>query len=254
MKLNIFSNADRASKYVAKNIAECISINNSRNERTVLGLATGNTPIQVYNELISYYERGLSFKNVITFNLDEYYPMNASRKESYHTYMDKHFFDHVDVPRENIHIPNGTLPGDMVKEYCNEYENKIREVGGIDIQLLGIGRTGHIGFNEPNSTKDSKTRLVYLDKKTCEDAANDFNGIDNVPKMAITMGISTILSAKKIYLLSFGSRKAEITKECLFGEVTSDRPASFLQGEEAVEIVLDEKAGMLIHRNKNKLT
>tara|TARA_R110000868_G_scaffold259361_5_gene517267 strand:- start:21875 stop:22633 length:759 start_codon:yes stop_codon:yes gene_type:complete len=250
MELKIFSNADEASIYIAKEIAELIAVKNSNGEKTVLGLATGNTPIQVYKELISLHKEGLSFRNVITFNLDEYYPMNASRTESYHVYMNKHFFDHVDVLKENINIPDGSIPGDYVSSYCAEYEQKIFDVGGIDIQLLGIGRTGHIGFNEPGSSKDSITRLIKLDETTREDAAKDFKGLRNVPKMAITMGIKTILSAKKIYLLSLGNRKAKITKECLLGEISSDRPASFLQNQEAVEIILDEKAGMLIHKDK----
>lgn len=250
MQLNTFPTAEKASKYVAEEIAAYIADKNASNEKTVLGLATGSTPIQVYKELINFHQKGLSFKNVITFNLDEYYPMGASEKESYHTYMHTHLFDHVDISGENIHIPDGMLPGDMVKEYCKKYEQKIKEVGGIDIQLLGIGRTGHIGFNEPGSPIDSKTRLVQLHETTREDAANDFGGLRNVPKMAITMGIETILTAKKIYLLSLGRRKAEITKTCLLGEITSERPASYLQGEDHVEVILDQEAGLLIQRDK----
>ncbi len=250
MELKVFSDASEASKYIAKQIAEFIAFKNRNDEKTVLGLATGNSPIQVYQELINFHKEGLSFKNVITFNLDEYYPMIASRKESYHTYMREQFFDHVDVLDENINIPDGSIPGDFLKSYCGEYEKKIDSVGGIDIQLLGIGRTGHIGFNEPGSSKDSKTRLIHLDEVTRQDAAEGFNGLNNVPKMAITMGIKTILKAKKIYLLSFGKRKAEITKECLFGKISSIRPASYLQDTEALEVVLDEDASMLIQKDK----
>lgn len=250
MELKIFSNAKKASIYVAKEIAEFISHKNSKNEKSVLGLATGNTPIQLYQELITFYKQGLSFKNVITFNLDEYYPMNASRKESYHMYMRKYFFDHVDILDENINIPDGSIPGDHVKSYCIEYENRIMAEGGIDIQILGIGRTGHIGFNEPGSLKDSKTRLIQLDETTRKDAAEEFGGLNYVPKMAITMGVESILNAKKIYLLTLGNKKAQIIKDCLYGEISSDRPASYLQDQEAVEVILDEEAGMLIRKDK----
>ncbi len=246
MRIKTFSDSKKASDYVAKQIADFIAVNNSKGEQTVLGLATGNTPKQLYKKLIEYHEEGLSFKQVVTFNLDEYYPINASRKESYHTFMNEHFFDYVDIPEENIHIPDGELPGDYVKSYCLEYENKIKEVSGIDIQVLGIGRNGHIGFNEPGSSRDSKTRLVHLDELTRKDAVKQFEEPGNVPKMAISMGIDTILNSKKIYLLSFGERKAEIINECLFGERTSDKPASYLQKEKNVEVILDKKAGMLI--------
>lgn len=250
MELKIFSTADKASKYVAKEIADFIAIKNSTGEKTVLGLATGNTPINVYQELVRLHKEGLSFKNVITFNLDEYYPMDASHKESYYTYMHNHLFDHVDIMKENIHIPDGSVAAELVDVYCDDYEAKIQEVGGIDIQLLGIGRTGHIAFNEPGSSIDSVTRLIDLDKITREDAANDFNGIENVPKQAITMGVRSILNAKKILLLTLGSKKAKIIKECLFGEVSSERPASYLQDFDNIEVILDEYAGLLIQANK----
>lgn len=246
MELKIFPDGDKASKYIAKEIADFISDKNSKKERSVLGLPTGNTPIQVYEELIRHHNEGLSFRNVITFNLDEYYPMVASRKESYHTYMNINLFNHIDIQKENVHIPDGSIPGDMIKSYCDEYEEKIKAFGGIDIQLLGIGRTGHIGFNEPGSKKDSKTRLVELDEKTRLDALSGFRDLNFVPKKAITMGIEIILQAKKIFLLSLGKKKAEVMNKCFFNDVSSERPASYLQEKENVEVVLDEGASMLI--------
>lgn len=246
MELKIFSDSKNASEYTAKEVAKLITERNSKEEHTVLGLATGNTPVQFYKELIGYHKEGLSFKKVITFNLDEFYPMQASRKESFHSFMNTHFFKHVDIPEENIHIPDGEIPGDYVKSFCDAYENKIKKAGGIDIQILGIGRNGHVGFNEPGSRRNSITRLVHLDEMTRKDAAKEFNGIQNVPKMAITMGIRTILDAKKIYLLSFGERKAEIINKCFYDKISSGNPASYLQKEENIEVILDQKAGALI--------
>ncbi len=195
----IYLESSEASVAVADEIADLIRKNDKENKSTVLGLATGSTPVRVYDELVRLHkEEGLSFKNVITFNLDEYYPIEPNSLQSYVRFMNEHLFDHIDIPDENVHIPDGTIPEEEVHQYCEEYEQKIAEAGGLDIQILGIGRTGHIGFNEPGSRPDSLTRLITLDKITRKDAASDFFGEEYVPRRAITMGVGKILEADKI--------------------------------------------------------
>ncbi|MGD8428399.1 MAG: 6-phosphogluconolactonase, partial [Balneolaceae bacterium] len=185
----VYESPEEASKYVANEIADLIRGNNEQGTQTVLGLATGSTPIRVYDELIRLHkEEGVSFKNVITFNLDEYYPIEPTAKQSYIRFMDENLFNHIDIRKENVHIPDGMLERDSIAEYCRDYEQEIKEAGGLDLQLLGIGRTGHIGFNEPGSVKKSRTRLITLDALTRKDAAGDFFGEENVPRQAITMG------------------------------------------------------------------
>ncbi|MEX0686339.1 MAG: glucosamine-6-phosphate deaminase [Balneolales bacterium] len=247
----IFPTASIASKYVADIIADLIRDRNQTGGNVVLGLATGSTPTRVYDELVKIHrEEGLSFKNVVTFNLDEYYPIQPDSLQSYVRFMNEHLFDHIDIDPENINIPDGTIDRSEVFEYCRQYEQKISEAGGIDIQLLGIGRTGHIGFNEPGSTKDSKTRLITLDKITRLDAANDFFGEENVPRRAITMGVGTILKAKKIYLMAWGDGKAPIVSKTVEGTITDNVPATFLQNHQNADIILDEAAGSDLIRNK----
>ncbi len=183
----IFESSDVASIMVAKEIADLISKKKSLNESCVLGLATGSSPIKVYEELVRMHkEEGLSFSNVITFNLDEYYPMDRSNIQSYYYFMHEHLFNHIDINPENINIPDGNIKADDVHQFCIDYENKIERAGGLDFQLLGIGRTGHIGFNEPGSHFNSGTRVITLDHITRVDAAPTFLGIDNVPRKAIT--------------------------------------------------------------------
>ena len=182
----------------------------------MLGLATGSTPVGVYDELIRLHkEEGLSFPNVVTFNLDEYYPMQPDELQSYHRFMHEHLFDHIDIPPENVHIPDGTLPLEQVHEYCQRYEQQINEAGGIDLQMLGIGRTGHVGFNEPGSGRDSRTRLITLDRVTRMDAASDFFGEENVPRKAITMGVGTILDARRVILMAWGEGKAPVIAQAV---------------------------------------
>ena len=162
------------------------------------------------------YKRGeLSFKNVITFNLDEYYPIKKDNIESYNYYMRENLFNHIDIPPENINIPNGEILREEVTKFCEDYEKKIKSYGGIDLQILGIGRTGHIGFNEPPAPVKSTTRLVYLHRLTRKDAANAFHGIENVPKCAITMGIETISKAKKIIIMAWSESKAYIVQKSI---------------------------------------
>ncbi len=247
MNINIFENSDLGSQFVANRIGKVLAARNSVSRPTVLGLATGSTPIEVYSELIKKHrDEGLSFENVVTFNLDEYYPMEPSDIQSYYHFMHQHLFDSVDIQPDNVFIPNGKIHEHKVIKYCEQYDDKIAQVGGIDIQILGIGANGHIGFNEPGSELNSVTRLVELDEQTRKDAAATFNGIENVPTSAITMGINTILKAKEILIMAWGKRKAEIIKQCLFGEVTSTKPATFLQTHPNVSVVLDAEAASLL--------
>jgi glucosamine-6-phosphate deaminase len=199
---------DPGSRAVASEIANLIRARNQIGQNTVLGLATGSTPIQVYRELVRLHkEENLSFRRVVTFNLDEYYPMEPKELQSYVRFMNEYLFDHIDIKKKNIHIPDGTLTREKVYEYCREYEENIEQAGGLDVQILGIGRTGHIGFNEPGSLAKTRTRLVTLDELTRADAAPAFFGEEHVPRRAITMGVGTILKAKKIYMMAWGEAK-----------------------------------------------
>ncbi|MFD0861362.1 glucosamine-6-phosphate deaminase [Sungkyunkwania multivorans] len=245
----IYEDSNKASYYLAKRIALLIQEKTKKGQPAVLGLPTGSSPIKVYENLVHFHkDQGLSFRNVVTFNLDEYYPMVPDSIHSYVRFMNEHLFDHIDIARESIHIPDGTLTKEQVQKYCRTYEQKIEKIGGIDIQLLGIGRTGHVGFNEPGSSINSRTRLIRLDKVTILDAASDFFGEENVPARAITMGVGTILSAKKIYLMAWGEGKAAIIKQTVEGPVTESIPATFLQQHSNCEIVLDQAAASQLTR------
>ncbi|MDZ7691349.1 MAG: glucosamine-6-phosphate deaminase [Balneolaceae bacterium] len=247
----IFADSVAATKAVASDIAETILENDRKDKKTVLGLATGSTPIKLYEELVRMHqEEGLSFKNVITFNLDEYYPMQPDSLQSYVRFMREYLFDLVDIPDENVHIPDGTLPEDKVGDFCREYEQKIEEAGGLDIQILGIGRTGHIGFNEPGSRPNSRTRLITLDRITRKDAASDFFGEEHVPRRAITMGIGTILDADKIYMMAWGEGKAPVIREAVEGQVREQVPATYLQEHANAHVILDEAAAAELTRCK----
>lgn len=239
--VTIFNDSAEASRAVAAEIADLIRQKATRNEMCVLGLATGSTPKTVYKELVRMHrEDGLSFSNVISFNLDEYYPMDPSVPQSYVRFMHYHLFNHVDIEPGNIHIPDGTVPKSRVAEYCIEFDKRIEKAGGIDIQILGIGRTGHIGFNEPGTPMYSPTRLISLDHITIVDAASDFFGEQNVPLKAITMGVGTIMKSHRIILMAWGEGKAEIIREAVEGEMTDNVPASFLQRHGNCTVVLDE--------------
>jgi glucosamine-6-phosphate deaminase len=247
----IYPDSQSASVAVAKAIAELIIRKQKDNEKAVLGLATGSTPIGVYKELVRMHkEEGLSFKNVITFNLDEYYPMPSEALQSYVRYMHEHLFDHIDIETKNINIPDGTLEMGEVNNFCKAYEQKIENAGGIDIQILGIGRTGHIGFNEPGSGIYSTTRLITLDKITRTDAASDFFGEEHVPTRAITMGVGTILKANKIFLLAWGEGKARIIRRTVEEEVNSSVPATYLQNHADVMVFLDQASAAELTRVK----
>ena len=245
----IFKNSVEASKVVAGEIAQLIRLKQTNNESCVLGLATGSSPIKVYEELVRMHKKdGLSFSNVISFNLDEYYPMTKENRQSYHYFMHQHLFNHIDIKPENINIPDGTVALEELNQYCTDYDLKIKQAGGIDFQLLGIGRTGHVGFNEPGSHINSGTRIITLDHITRVDASSDFNGIDNVPKRAITMGVSTILKSKRNVLMAWGQNKSEIIKRTIQGDISSDIPATFLQHHFNATFVLDQSAASELTR------
>lgn len=246
----IFERAEGASKEIANEIKALILEKQQQNQPCVLGLATGSSPLSVYKELVQMHQQGLSFKNVITFNLDEYFSLAPQHIQSYHYFMHDHLFDHIDILPENIHIPKGQLSLDEIEDYCKSYEEKIKAAGGIDLQLLGIGRTGHIGFNEPGSHINSLTRLVTLDHLTRFDAAEAFNGIENVPSKAITMGIDTIMHARRILLMAWGMNKAEVVAKAIEGKVDSSIPCSYLQQHSNTTVILDNEAASEITRIK----
>ncbi len=248
---HIFADSEKASKAVALEIAALIRQKAKENKPAVLGLATGSSPKKVYQELIRMHkEEGLSFRNVVTFNLDEYHPMEPDSVQSYVRFMKEQLFDQIDIPVTNYHLPDGTLPIEKIPEFCKDYEDKIEKLGGLDFHLLGIGRNGHIGFNEPGSLINSKTRLMTLDINTKIDAAVDFGGLAKVPKKAITLGIDKIMQAKRIVLLAWGEHKAESVAKAVEGQVTSDIPASYLQQHTNATFILDETAAALLTRIK----
>ena len=245
----IFDDREHAEFLIAEEIKKQIEKNNIKNKTTVLGLATGSSPIGVYKKLIHFHKNeDLSFKNVVTFNLDEYYGLKKDHKQSYYHFMYENFFNHVDINRENVHIPDGELDKKSIVDFCKNYEKKIKSYGGIDIQILGIGANGHIGFNEPGSNLNSITRLVKLDYKTRNDARLNFNGIKNVPTYAITMGIKTILSSKRIILMAWGQGKSESIRKAVELRQNLKIPASLLQSHDNATFVLDSSSSALLTR------
>jgi glucosamine-6-phosphate deaminase len=239
----VFPTSTQASRHVALMIESLIRQNNSANRPTVLGLATGSTPVGLYRELIRLHEEeNLDFSRVVTFNLDEYFPMKPDDLHSYNRWMQETFFKHINIRPENVHIPDGTIPQRDAEEYCARYEQMIRRAGGIDLQILGIGRTGHVGFNEPGSTRHSRTRMVTLDPVTRRDAASGFYGEENVPHQALTMGVGTILEARKIVIMAFGEHKAPIVQRAVEGQMTDAIAASFLQKHPDTTFLLDQAA------------
>ncbi|MEM9185717.1 MAG: glucosamine-6-phosphate deaminase [Planctomycetota bacterium] len=247
----VFHHARDASRAVAEQIAALIRGRAAEGRPCVLGLATGSTPTGVYNELVRMHrEEGLSFQDVVTFNLDEYYPMRPEELQSYVRFMREHLFDHVDLRPENACVPDGTLAEDEVADYCRRFEATIADAGGVDLQLLGIGRTGHIGFNEPGSGRGSRTRLITLDRVTRRDAASDFFGEENVPARAITMGVGTILDAREVVIMAWGEGKADVVARAVEGPVSTSVAASFLQEHADAQFVLDEAAAERLTRRR----
>lgn len=247
--VQVFEWAETACRSLAAEIASLIRERAQEGKGAVLGLATGSTPVGLYRELIRLHrDEGLSFANVTTFNLDEYYGLERSHPESYWRFMHDQLFSHIDVPPERIHIPDGKVERQNVFAHCRAYEEAIAEAGGIDIQILGIGRTGHIGFNEPGSGAESRTRLVTLDSVTRRDAARDFLGEENVPRHAITMGVGTILQARKVVLLAWGESKADVLAKAVEGTPSADLPASFLQAHNDCRFFVDHAAATKLTR------
>ena len=228
---------------VASRMAELVRERGQQRKRLVLGLASGSTPVGVYRELIRMHrQEGLSFAHVETFNLDEYYPMAPDNIHSYHRFMQENLFDHIDIPSGQVHIPGGGVARADVARHAADYEQAIRDAGGIDFQILGIGKTGHIGFNEPGSGLDSRTRLITLDTITRKDAAADFFGEENVPREALTMGVATILEAREILILATGEHKAAIVRRAVEGEVDYEVAATFLQEHPSTTFYIDRPA------------
>lgn len=250
--VRIYPDLQEGSKFAAREVADLIRSKQAAGSPCVLGLATGSTPRSMYAELVRMHkEEGLSFKNVITFNLDEYYPIENDALQSYNRFMHTHLFDHVDIDPGNIHIPNGEIPKENIKAHCLEYERMIEEAGGIDLQVLGIGNNGHIGFNEPGSSIYSRTRLVTLDNSTRLANSHEFANISEVPRLAITMGISTILKAKRILLMAWGPAKTAVVQKSVEDNVTEQIPASLLQQHNESLFLLDETAAADLTRFKS---
>ncbi|MCE2675368.1 MAG: glucosamine-6-phosphate deaminase [Sediminibacterium sp.] len=248
--VQIYKNSTEGSNAVAAQIAALIKEKQAKKLPCVLGMATGTTPILLYKELVRLHkEEGLSFKNVVTINLDEYYPIEKSAYQSYWSFMHRHLFNLVDIDPKNIHLPNGEWTKENLKESCTSYEQTIEKIGGIDLQILGIGKNGHIGFNEPGSSFHSKTRVIHLDQQTRIANTYEFHDLNKVPKLAITVGISSIMKAKKIVLLAWGD-KASIVAKSIEGDVTEQIPASVLQNHDDCTFVIDELAASELTRNK----
>ncbi len=240
----VFDGTNALARHVAQIVAGIIRERNALGQPAVLGLPTGSTPVDVYLELIRMHqEEGLDFSNVITFNLDEYYGLQPDQLQSYHLWMHEHFFKFLNVRPENIHIPDGTISLAEVESHCRDYEAAIENAGGIDVLLLGIGRNGHIGFNEPFSFRNSRTRLCTLDPITRRVAAGDFFSEDNVPMQAITMGIGTIMEARKILLIALGEGKAQVIRETAERKISDRIPASVLQDHPDATLLVDQAAG-----------
>ncbi|MBC8300221.1 MAG: glucosamine-6-phosphate deaminase [Pelagibacterales bacterium] len=246
-----FDNSNEASLLIAREICDLIKSKQEKKKNCVIGFATGSSPTKVYQEIIRIHkEESLSFFNVIAFNLDEYYPIEKDDNNSYHHFMNENLFDHIDIPKENINIPSGEISEKEINKFCSSYEKKIDENGGIDIQLLGIGRTGHIGFNEPGSHFNSTTRLITLDHTTRFDASKSFNGIENVPSKALTMGIRTIFNAKRIIIMAWGIQKSHIVKKSVENNIKSLIPTTYLQNHKNTTLVLDKECSSELTRFK----
>ncbi|MEM8487924.1 MAG: glucosamine-6-phosphate deaminase [Bacteroidota bacterium] len=250
-RIKIYEDPGALATHVSGYIADLIRARQKEGLNLVLGLPTGSTPIGVYKQLIELHKnKGLDFSNVITFNLDEYYPMKPDTLQSYHRFMYENFFDHVNIPAEQIHIPLGELDRSEIAGYCEQYEQDIADAGGLDLVLLGIGRSGHIGFNEPGSSAQTRMRLITLDERTRNDAASSFFGEQNVPREAITMGVGTILDSREIILMATGEHKATIIRRAVEEEPNKLITASFLQSHPNATFMVDEGAAGELTRKK----
>ncbi|MCY6959820.1 glucosamine-6-phosphate deaminase [Clostridium brassicae] len=237
MRIIVVDNYEEMSKKAANMVASQVILK----PNSVLGLATGDTPVGMYEEIISLYKNEeVDFSKVKTFNLDEYYGLSKENPQSYYYYMMNHLFNHVNIDENNINIPNGMV--DNIESECKNYDKRIVEVGGIDLQVLGIGVNGHIGFNEPDISFESETHLVNLDEKTIESNSRFFNSKEEVPTKAISMGIKTIMHSKKIILLACGNSKANAIFETINGKINPNMPASILQLHRDVVVIVDKEA------------
>jgi glucosamine-6-phosphate deaminase len=246
---DIYETPEEAILEVAAEIADLIRAKQDAGLPAVIGFTTRRTPLLLYAELVRMHqEENLSFANVVSFNLDEFYPIDREAPQSYHNYMHRHLFDHVDIHPENIHQLDGTISLDQIDSHCKAYEEKINACGGMDLQILGTGRSGHIGFNEPGSSVHSQTRLVKLDPLTISDNTGDFIKSEFVPLRALTMGVGTILKSKRIIFMAWGERKAEIVQVIVEGPATEAVPASLLQEHDNVQVVVDQWAAMYLTR------
>lgn len=244
MRIIVCENYELLSKKAAQIIGSQMILE----PKSVLGLATGSTPIGMYKNLIKMYEEGLiDFSNIKTFNLDEYYQLPIDNDQSYHYFMDENLFNHINIKRENIHVPNGMI--DDIEAECVAYDQMIDDNGGIDIQVLGIGNNAHIGFNEPTINFNKGTHVVTLDESTRIANARFFNSLDEVPTKAITMGTGSIFKSKKIMLLASGKNKAEAIYNTVHGKVTPEVPSSILQFHKDVILILDKEAASLLNEN-----
>lgn len=243
MKLIVVNNYEELSKVAAKEFSKIIK----EKENAVLGLATGGSPVGMYKELIRMYEqKELNFSKITTVNLDEYIGLNPEHNQSYRYFMNNNLFNHINIDKSNTFVPNG-LAEDLEAQ-CKEYDQKISELGGIDIQLLGVGNNGHIAFNEPNNELSSGTHIISLTDNTIEANARFFDNIDDVPRKAITMGVGGIMKAKKIILIASGESKAEAIKGIFSGKITTANPATMLQMHRDVTVIVDEAAAKLINK------
>jgi glucosamine-6-phosphate deaminase len=249
--VKVFADSETASKTVAEKIMYTILDRQSEGKPCVLGLIAGSTAVGVYEALVEMHRtKGLSFKNVFVFNIDEYYPLSPDEVQSHYRYLHEYLFSSVDIPAENINLLRGDVPKDQIAAFCRSYEDKIKDLGGIDLQLLSLDGRGQIGANEPGSDKYSETRLITLDYATRMGAASNFYGEENVPRYCLTMGLGTIISAREIILMAWGEGKAKIMKRVVEEQVTEMAPASYLQEHPAVSFVLDEASASELTRIK----
>ncbi|HJG96981.1 MAG TPA: glucosamine-6-phosphate deaminase [Romboutsia timonensis] len=248
MRIIVCENYEEVSKKAAQMILSQVTLK----PNSVLGLATGSTPIGMYENLVKLNKNGdIDFSEVRTFNLDEYYKLPKESDQSYHYFMYKNLFDHININPENIHIPNG-MTADVDAE-CERYDKLIKEAGGVDIQVLGIGNNAHIGFNEPTINFEKGTHLVELEESTIEANSRFFDNIEDVPKKAITMGVGSIFKSKKIMLIATGENKAEAIYNTVYGKVVPEVPASILQFHSDIVLILDKKAAKLLKKEDYKI-
>ncbi len=241
MKIHVENNYDKMSEKAALIVGSQIVLHPD----SVLGLATGSTPIGMYKRLVEMYKKGtIDFSDVTTFNLDEYYRLPRENEGSYFYYMMETFFKHINIKEENIHILDGMV--DDIEKECRDFELKIEEAGGIDIQILGIGTNGHIGFNEPSQNLNTRTSLIDLTENTIKDNSRFFEDKEDMPEKALSMGIASIMKAKKVVLLASGENKAQAIKNMTNGYINTNHPASILQTHQNFTLIVDEDAAKLI--------